>query len=564
MSASSKTLTSSLQAATEVRIRSRPRIMLAVMLLTVFMSVANIFIVNVATPSIQRSLHASFSGVQFVITSYTLAYAVALIIGGRLGDRFGRKRMLLLGVAGFTLASLLCGLAGGVAMLVAVRIVQGLSAAMMAPQVLSLIQVNYPPERRGAVFGMYGAAQGLAASTGQLIGGLLLRWNPFELDWRTVFFFSVPVGLLILSLIPFVRESKDASHAKLDWIGAIGALSGLLMLIYPLVQGQKEGWPPALIACLLLSFPVLAGFVWHEKRVARSGAVPFMNVDLFRQRVFTVGMLIVFLLLCSQAAYFLVSAYFLQIGLGFSALKAGLVILPMGMGYFAASLYSAKAVAKFGPHVLTFGAVLTAAGYFALAWSVHVTGVTAAGYEWIPALFALGFGQGTVAAPLTNTILAKIRSGDVGSASGILATGMQVAFAIGIALIGVVFLSALGRHADTVSGEIAPQLRQSLTAAQLPASEREIVVQQFRSCYGDYARATDPAALPASCSGGGASAQVKSLFSASMKRANSLNYAASFELCLYALGAFTAFLTPLVLVLLRGRRAPGQTSGSAR
>ncbi|WP_165972217.1 MFS transporter [Paenibacillus piri] len=532
--------------------RTRSLMLLAVMLFTVFLSVANIFIVNVATPSIQRGLHASFSEVQLVITSYTLAYAVTLIIGGRLGDRFGRKRMLFVGVAGFTAASFLCGIASGVTMLIVMRIIQGLSAALMAPQVLSLIQANYAPERRAAVFGMYGAAQGIAATSGQLIGGLLLRWNPLALDWRTVFFFSVPIGIVIIGLIPFIAESRGESQAKLDWIGAAGAAAGLLMLIYPLVQGQKEGWPLGLIVCLVLSFPVLAAFVWYERRLTRKGESPFMNVDLFRQRSFTYGMVIVFLLFCSQSAYFLVSAYFLQIGLGYTALKAGLIILPMGTGYFLASLYSAKAVAKFGLHVLTCGAVMTSLGYVYFAWSLHSTGLTAFGFEWIPALFVLGFGQGAIAAPLTHVILAQIRSSDIGSASGILTTGMQVAFAIGIALIGLLFLNTLGSHADTVGRQFAPQLQQAIADFNPTGGQGEAVLRQFQSCYAEYARSTNPTVLPTGCSTD--NSNVRGVLTDVLKQANARNYAESFVFCLYVLAVFTAGLTPLVLGLIRRKQ----------
>jgi EmrB/QacA subfamily drug resistance transporter len=457
MSSSVKSVSLNHQPAITREARQKPHVMLVVMLLSVFMSVSNIFIVNVATPAIQRGLNSSFSGVQFVITAYTLAFAVALIIGGRLGDRFGRKKMLLLGVAGFTIASFLCGISSSVNMLILVRIVQGFSAALISPQVLSLIQVNYPAEKRGSIFGLYGASQGLAASTGQLIGGLLLYWNPWGLDWRTVFFFSVPIGIVIMSMIPFIQESREPARSRLDWFGALLVAAGLLMLVYPLVQGQKEGWPATLIISLVMSFPVIAVFVWFEKSVLRRGNVPFMNVELFGQRMFTVGMSIVFLLLCSQSAFFLVTAYLLQVGLGFTALKAGAVILPMGLGYLLASLLSSRMSSKLGTHVLTIGSALTVIGFLSLALSVHMTGISFAGYEWIPALSVLGIGQGFIAAPITNIILSKIRSSDIGSASGILTTGMQVAFAIGIGLIGIVWLNALGDHTGTSGGQAFAQ-----------------------------------------------------------------------------------------------------------
>ncbi|USG66142.1 MFS transporter [Brevibacillus ruminantium] len=545
---------------------SQPRftalMLLTVLLLTVFLAVANIFIVNVATPAIQQGLHASFSDVQFVMTSYTLAYAMTLIIGGRLGDRFGRKRLLLFGVAGFTLSSFLCGIAGSVITLMVFRVLQGISAALMMPQVLSLIQTNYPPEKRAGVFGLYGAAQGIAASSGQLIGGLLLSWDPAGLDWRTVFFFSVPVGLLILSMIPYIEESKGSSAMKLDWLGAAWAAGGLLMLIYPLVQGQKEQWPVSLIACLLLSVPVLAAFVWYERRVARLGGAPLMNVDLFRQRRFTVGMLIVVVLMSSQSAYFLVSAYFLQIGLGFTALAAGLIILPMGIGYFLASLYSARAVSRFGQHVLTVGALLTCGGYLLLAQWVQALGTSVQGYEWAPALAVLGFGQGALAAPLTAAILSRVHQRDAGSASGILTTGMQVSFAVGIALIGILLLNIMGQHANATTAQLAPQLQTELSKLGISGAQSDVIVQEFQACYADYARAGDPAANPASCSALTADAQIKPLIHSLMKQAHASNYAYTFSFCLYVLAAFSLLLVPLVLGLIREKRTDSQVLAS--
>lgn len=427
------------------------RLMLPALLLPVFMAVSNVFIVNVATPSIQKGLGASFADIQFILTGYTLTFAVLLIIGARLGDRFGRRRMLFIGVAIFTIASLLCGLSGQVALLIASRVVQGVGAALFMPQVLSLIQANYAPERRGAVFGMYGATQGIAATAGQIIGGLLLRMDLWSLDWRAVFLISVLLGALILALIPFIPESGSPGRVGLDWIGALLAAMGLLMLVYPLVQGQRAGWPAGLVVSLLLSAPVLMLFAWYERRLLRRERVPFMNVELFKHKVFTLGILIVLLLMSTQGAFFLVSAYMLQLGLHFSALQAGLVIGSMGMGYFLASLFSSRVAAKLGAHVLTVGAVLTTAGYLLLGWAVTTTGASTEIGAWLPALAALGVGQGFVAAPLTNIVLAKIRTTDIGSASGVMTTSIQIASTIGIALIGIVWLSALEARTGAVA-----------------------------------------------------------------------------------------------------------------
>ncbi|HZG13463.1 MAG TPA: MFS transporter [Candidatus Bathyarchaeia archaeon] len=549
MSQTSKPVSLSFESAP--RAQSGQRLLLMVMLLSVFMAVANIFIVNVATPSIQHGLHASFSDVQFVITGYTLAYAVALIIGGRLGDRFGRKKMLQIGVAGFTLASLLCGLSTSVELLTLARVLQGLSAALFSPQVLSLIQANYPPEKRGMIFGLYGASQGLAASTGQIIGGWLLQINLWGLDWKWVFFFCVPIGIFILIMVPFIPESKSSVNASLDWPGAALITIGLLMLVYPLVQGQKEGWPLTLIICLLLSFPVLALFVWLEKRLHLRHRVPLMNVALFGQPVFSLGMLIVFLLMSSQAAFFLVAAYLLQIGLGFSALKAGLVILPMGIGYFLASLLSARVAGRFGTHVLTIGSVLTIGGYLLLAFSAQWTGTSPDILVWLPALAVLGTGQGFLAAPLTTIILSKIPREDIGSASGILTTGMQVSFAIGISIIGMVWLGSLGHHAEKASLAVVQQLGDNVSAYQLSVEQRHGVLQTLQNCYPTMARSGNLATVPSECRMDAASTEAKRLFDDGIHQANARNYTDSFLFVLFVLAAYTAFLLPSVLILTK-------------
>lgn len=540
----------------EVLPLQRPRLMLAVILLSVFMAVANIFIVNVATPSIQQGLHADFFGVQFVISAYTLSYAIALIIGGRLGDRFGRRSMLLVGVAGFTISSLLCGLSNGVGMLTTIRILQGLSAAMISPQILSLIQAQYAPEKRGKIFGLYGAAQGIAASTGQLIGGLLLYWNPWGLEWRMVFFFSVPIGIALLWMIPFISESKEKVQSKPDWLGAAFIAVGLLLLVYPLVQGQKEGWPFILILSLLLSIPVLALFVWFQKRLLRRKGDPFMNVNLFKQRGFSVGMLVVFLLMSSQASFFLISAYLFQIGLGYSPLKAGAAILPMGFGYFLASLFSSRVASKLGSHVLSLGSALTAGGYLLLALMVQGSGLSPNMFEWLPALAVLGLGQGFIAAPLTNVVLSKVNRQDIGSASGILTTGMQVAYAIGIALIGIIWLNSLGYSADKASVQTEGQLRQQIAAyAPLTAEQGEAALSTFRVCYPEFV--SSHALVSAGCTEGlsASSPEAKKLFADAIRQANTRSYMSAFILCLYVLAMYTVLLLPLSLFLARKTRS---------
>lgn len=538
------------QAAAEPR--QRPRLMLAVMLLSVFMAVANIFIINVATPSIQRGLHADFYGVQFVVSAYTLSYAVALIIGGRLGDRYGRRKMLLIGVAGFTLTSLLCGFSGSVGVLTAIRVLQGFSAALISPQVLSLIQAQYPPEKRGMIFGLYGAAQGLAASTGQLIGGLLLGWNPWHLDWRLVFFFSVPIGLIILAMAPFVPESRDSDRSRMDWFGAAVAAAGLLLLVYPLVQGQKEGWPALLVISLILSVPVLAGFVWTQRRLLAKGRRPFMNVRLFGQKAFSLGLAVIFLMMTAQAAFFLITAYLLQMGHGFSALKSGLIILPMGIGYFLASLLSPKLAGKIGAHVLTVGSVMTSVGYFAVALTIWATGWSPNVWFWLPALVLLGIGQGFIAAPLTNVVLSKVEKQDIGSGSGILTTGMQLASAIGIGLIGIVWMSSLSHYANQAEARTELELRQHLTSYALSEEQGQTALARLRDCFP--AAAGQAQAAPGACKvTASAAGGADRLVADGVSQSNARSYTSAFILSMTLLGFYTMLIIPMT-VALAGRK----------
>ncbi|MFB5676148.1 MFS transporter [Paenibacillus terreus] len=546
-------------AATAAEPRQRPRLMLAVMLLSVFMAVANIFIVNVATPSIQRGLHADFYDVQLVVSAYTLAYAVALIIGGRLGDRYGRRRMLLIGIAGFTLTSLLCGIANSSGMLIAIRVLQGLSAALISPQVLSLIQAQYPPERRGMIFGLYGAAQGLAASTGQLIGGLLLAWNPWSLDWRLVFFFNVPIGLVLLFMVPFVSESRDTDRTRMDWYGAAIAAAGLLLLVYPLVQGQKLGWPALLIISLILSVPVLAVFVWTQRRLLASGRRPFMNVRLFGQKSFSLGLAVIFLMITAQSAFFLIMAYLLQMGHGFTALKSGLIILPLGLAYFLASLLSPKLAGRIGAYVLTVGAVMTFIGYLALGFSVWATGWSPNVWLWLPALTLLGAGQGFVASPLTNVVLSKVEKQDIGSASGILTTGMQLASAIGIGLIGIVWMSSLGHYAGQAEARTELQLRQNLAAYALTEEQGEGALAGLRECLS--AGSGGGQSVAAGCTNVAvAGSGEEKLIADGVSQTNMRNYTSAFTFSMYVLGLYTMFMIPMTIALA-GRKRQNHSRG---
>ncbi|HEY5986103.1 MAG TPA: MFS transporter, partial [Streptosporangiaceae bacterium] len=234
---------------------------LAVVLIAGFMQLVDISIVNVAIPSIQRDLDTTYAQIQWVLAGYQLAFAVTLITGGRLGDIFGRKRLFMLGMAGFTLASALCGLAQSPGMLIGSRVFQGLMGAVMFPQTLSVIQVTFPPRERGTAFGMFGATIGLATITGPLVGGLLINGDLLGLEWRPIFLVNVPIGVIALAAAArLLHESRAPDAIRTDLVGVGIVSAGLLLLVYPLVQGRDLDWPPWTFISMAAAVPVLAGF----------------------------------------------------------------------------------------------------------------------------------------------------------------------------------------------------------------------------------------------------------------------------------------------------------------
>src|SRR5215468_1491880 len=266
---------------------------LIILLLAAFMNLLDVSIVNIAIPSIQRDLNASYADVQWALAGYTLAYALVLITGGRLGDTFGRKRLFLIGVTGFTIMSALCGAAQSPGQLIAFRVVQGAMGAIMVPQVLAVIQVIFPPAERIKALAGFGVTAGLGTISGPLIGGLLIQHNLFGWDWRPIFLINVPVGILaVIASAILVRESRAPRPPKLDPVGVVLISAGLLALLYPLVQGRELGWPTWTFVSMALSAPVFAIFVWYERIKARRDGSPLVEMSLFRERGFSAGMAI--------------------------------------------------------------------------------------------------------------------------------------------------------------------------------------------------------------------------------------------------------------------------------
>lgn len=418
---------------------------LPITLAATFLSVLDFFIVNVSIPSIQRDLHASFAQIQLVIAGYALTYATFMITGGRLGDIFGRKRLFMLGMAGFTLASAVCGLAPSPNVLIVSRVAQGLMAAMMIPQVLSIIQVTFPPEERGLAFGIYGTVIGAGSVAGQVAGGALIQLNLFGLDWRPVFLVNLPVGVLALILaVPLVRESRSPDARRLDLQGALLVTVALFLLVYPLVEGREAGWPLWAFACLAVSLPLMAGFVRFEQWKAARGGSPLVELRLFRIRAFSLGLLIALVFFGGGSSFFLTLTLYLQSGLRYSPLAAGLTFAPFAVGFFAASMLSVRLTPRLGNAIMAVGGALMAAGLGIDIVTVHVGGLALPGIALAPGLLVYGAGQGLVTAPFFTAVLRGVPSAAAGSASGVLSTIQQVAGALGVAVIGLVYFGILG------------------------------------------------------------------------------------------------------------------------
>jgi EmrB/QacA subfamily drug resistance transporter len=323
-------------------------IALSVLLTGALLPVLDFNIINLALPAIRQDLHATSSQIQFVISAYAAVYAVFLITGGRLGDRLGRKRMFTVGIAGFTLASVLCGLAWSAQALIAGRVLQGLTATIMAPQVLASIRVLFPREEQGVALGLYGATFGLAGALGPILGGVLVAMQPFGLPWQAIFLINVPIGLVALAgSMLFLPETKAAHVSRLDGGGVILLSVALGSLVYPLVEGRETGWPPHLLA-LLAFFPLALGaFVAFERRLTMRGGAALVDLSLFTRRGFSIGVGMALLYYMLSAFYLTVSTY-LQSGLGLSPLAASLRIAPFGGGFFVASFASARLVRGLG------------------------------------------------------------------------------------------------------------------------------------------------------------------------------------------------------------------------
>jgi EmrB/QacA subfamily drug resistance transporter len=416
---------------------------LPVLLSGTFMVVLDFFIVNVALPAIQGDLGASDGALEWVVAGFALTSAVFLISSGRLGDRFGRRRVFTFGLALFTLSSALCGLAWGPAALVVGRLAQGVSAALLMPNILSIITVTYEGSERVRALKAYALTMGLAAVSGQLIGGLLVRADVLGLGWRSCFLINIPIGAAALVLTPMAIAESRGRASGLDPIGTLLVTAGLTAILLPLVQGREQGWPTWTWISIGVAAVLLLGFLAHQRRSQQPGGAPLLDLSLFRSRSFSAGLATQFAFWCGQPSFFLVLALYLQQGRGLSALEAGLVFTVLAISYVVASTIAPPLAERHGRRVLGVGAATLAGGHGVLLAGVAEAGLHGSVAFLVPGLLLVGAGMGMLIAPLTTIILSGVEPHRVGSASGVLATVQNVGSALGVALIGVVFFGVL-------------------------------------------------------------------------------------------------------------------------
>lgn len=435
------------------------RLALWVMLSGTLLVVLDFFIVNVALPSMQHELHAGAATLQLVVAGYGLATAAGLVTGGRLGDLFGRRRMFMLGLLLFTLASAACGFAPNAELLVAARVLQGLAGALLQPQVLAMIGLAYTGEDRARAFAAYGLTLGLGATLGQLVGGVLIHADLAGLGWRSCFLINVPIGLLALVLVPRVMPplaNGGQGRSRLDLVGMLLVAAGSVAVVLPLVEGREQGWPPWSWVCLAAALPLLGAFALQQRRLAARGGSPLVAPVLLADGRFVAGLFTTLAFYVGNASLYFVLALYLQQGLALGPLASGAVFTSLAVGFFATSMAGARLARRFGGKPpIALGALVLAAGHAlqfvnVAGWPGHTHAAHVVGWM-VPLLLVQGAGLGMVMAPLVATVLAGLPPQHAGVASGVLSMVQQASNALGVALIGILFYGRLGQGADAAS-----------------------------------------------------------------------------------------------------------------
>jgi EmrB/QacA subfamily drug resistance transporter len=453
--------------------RGNPWVVLIVMSLGFFMTLLDLTIVNIAIPDMITRLHATLDGVLWVINAYALVLAVLLITAGRLGDLFGQRRLFIVGVILFTLASAACGLSPSVGWLVAFRAAQGVGAALLLPQTLAILTTVFPPERRGSAFGVWGAVAGVATIAGPTLGGLLVS----AFDWRYIFYINVPIGAMVIVMSVFlIPDVRVGARHRLDIPGVLLATGALLAICYGLVEGQKYSWGHI---TSFISIPLVIGVgitllaVFLVVQARTQDKEPLVPFALFRNRDFSLMNWVSGVLSIGMMGIFLPFTIYLQSALGFSALKAGLTLAPASIiSMFVAPVAGRMTDRIGGKYILMSGLMLFAIG-FGLTAAIATTHST--WQDFVPTLAIAGVGMGCTFAPMTTIAMRHIEPRVAGAASGMINTVRQVGAVIGTAAVGALLQSRLAVSlpiaAAVRAGSLPPQARSHFIAGFAKAAQ---------------------------------------------------------------------------------------------
>jgi EmrB/QacA subfamily drug resistance transporter len=416
-------------------------VVLAIVLVAEIMDLLDSTVITIAAPTVRAELGGGASAMQWWAAGYTLAFGVLMIVGARLGDIYGRRRVFLVGIAGFTLASMACALAPSPDALIATRVLQGGFGALLIPQGLGVIKNVFPPKEMGGAFAAFGPVMGLAAIAGPILAGWLVTADLLGTGWRMIFLLNVPLGVVgFLGALRFMPESKSSTRIRLDPLGIVLISAASLAIIYPLVQGRELGWPAWTFALMGGGVALLGVFAVVERR---THGTPMIEPSLLRNRAYRSGLLVGLAFFAGFAGLVMVTSLFFQLGLRFSPEHAGLTLIPLSVGTGITAGASYALMPRFGRKVLQGGVLLTVAGLGALAWTVTHWGVEVTSWQMAPANLVIGLGLGFVFGPLFNVILAGVRDDEVGSASGTLNAIQQLGNSIGVALLATIFFSLL-------------------------------------------------------------------------------------------------------------------------
>ncbi|WP_298969266.1 MFS transporter [uncultured Roseobacter sp.] len=441
---------------------------LSVLLIASFMNLIDVSIVNVALPQIQADTGATPTQLEWVAAIYVLALAVGLLPCGRFGDVFGRRRMFIWGLIGFTVSSAVCGLAPDVVDLIIARAAKGIAAAMMVPQVLAIAHVIFPPEEKSRVFGLFGTVSSLAVVAGPIIGGALISADIAGLGWRLAFLINIPLGIAaLIGTRTFVPALEAETDSRPDWIGTTLFTVAAILLVLPLIEGRALGWPWWTFAAITASIPVTLVFMAYEQKHSAAGHSALMPPSLLANMPYLRRLGLVILFFSGVPGLFLVLAIFLQSGFGLTALQSGLVTTPFPVGVMLASMTTERFANRYLSLRIAIGAALLLIGMISLRSVILSTGAELNPYAFTPPLLICGFGMGTAIMSLFQVTMSSVETQDAGAGSGAMQAFQQIGAALGIAIAGSIFFGSLGEGGMEAEADIALRFVDAAATATL-------------------------------------------------------------------------------------------------